>query len=59
MVTFFTLFIALVVVNIALLLFSVLRAKGFSFPYREISSNTAKPRILSLNSKRREYKEAI
>jgi len=59
MVSFFTLFIALVVVNFALLLFSVLRAKGFSFPYREISSNGSKPRILSLNSKRSEYKEAI
>ena len=59
MVTFFTLFISLVVVNFALLLFSVLRAKGYSFPYRGISSQTTKPRILSLDSERQEYKEAI
>ena len=59
MVSFFTLFIALVVLNIALLLLSVLRAKGYSFPYRDLTPDTSKPRILSLNSKRSEYKEAI
>ena len=59
MVSFFTLFIALVVINIALLLFSVLRAKGYSFPYRGLTPDSSKPRILSLDSKRNEYKEAI
>lgn len=59
MVSFFTLFIVLVGLNIALLLFSVLRAKGYSFRYGDLSPTTSKPRILSLNSKRSEYKEAI
>ena len=59
MVSFFTLFIALVVVNIALLLFSVLRTRGISLPFKDMTAKNSTPRVLSLDSKETELKEAI
>ena len=59
MVSFFTLFIALVVVNIALLLFSVLRTKGISFAFKDLAAKNSTSRVLSLESEEAELKEAI
>ena len=59
MVSFFTLFIVLSVLNIALLLVSILNAKGISFTSKAASELKAKSRVLSLDSSDSDLKEAI
>ena len=59
MVSFFTLFIVLSALNIALLIVSILSAKGISFTSKAASEMHAKSRVLALDSSETELKEAI
>jgi len=59
MVSFFTLFIVLSVLNIALLLVSILSAKGISFFSKSAAEMNTKSRVLALDSSESELKEAI
>jgi len=59
MVSFFTLFIVLSVLNIALLLVSILSAKGISFFSKSSAAMNTKSKVLALDSSDTELKKAI